>query len=68
MAINFRKLKKQIYKDWNGYIFFATDEQKNNFIGSVHLVNSSKRTLIRLLVEIIKMPDNQEWQEEFIIQ
>lgn len=67
MAINYRKLKSQIYIDWNGYIFIATDIQKQNFIESVAFNATSKRALIKFVVKLIYKPGNEDWREEFTI-
>lgn len=68
MAINFKKLNSQIrqFKPEvnNGYIFLATDEQKNNFIDSVACVGS-KRRLVKYLVELIKT--DEDWNKEFAL-
>ena len=68
MAINFRKLKSQIksfkpeVKD--GYIFIATDEQKNNGLFSIAKCGS-KRGLLSALSEDIK--DDEDFKREFTI-
>ena len=68
MAINFRKLKSQIksfkpeVKD--GYIFIATDEQKNNGLFSIAKCGS-KRWLLSALSEYIK--DDEDFKREFTI-
>lgn len=68
MAINFKKLNSQIRKFKpevrKGYIFLATDEQKNNFIVSVACVGSKLR-LINFLVGLIKTDD--DWRKEFAL-
>lgn len=66
MTINFRKLKSQIkpFKPEvkNGYIFIATDEQKNSGLFSVAKCGS-KRRLLSALSEYIK--DDEDFKREF---
>lgn len=68
MAIKFKKLRSQIrqFKPEvrKGYIFLATDEQKNNFIVSVACVGS-KRRLVKFLVKLIKT--DEDWRKEFAL-
>lgn len=68
MAINFKKLKNQIHpfrpEVKQGYIFIATDEQKNNFIDSIAKIGS-KRSLIKLIVYIILT--DEDWNKEFTL-
>ena len=68
MAIKFKKLRSQIRQfkpeARKGYIFLATDEQKNNFIVSVACVGS-KRRLINFLVGLIET--DEDWRKEFAL-
>lgn len=68
MAINFKKLRSQIRQfkpeARKGYIFLATDEQKNNFIVSVACVGS-KRRLVKFLDKLIKT--DEDWNKEFAL-
>lgn len=67
MAINFKKLKKQIHPlkpeaAGKGYIFIATDAQKDNGLFSIAKVGS-KRSLMNVLVWTIS--DDEDWSNEF---
>lgn len=68
MAINFKKLNSQVKpfkpEAKKGFIFLATDEQKNNFLCSVACVGS-KRRLMKFLVGLI-MTD-EDWRKEFVL-
>lgn len=68
MAINFKKLKSQIRPFKTevriGYIFLASDEQKNNFLYSVECVES-KRRFINFLVGHINT--DEDWNKEFAL-
>lgn len=68
MAINFRKLNKQIKpfkpESKKGYIFIATEEQVNNCIFSV-AVEGSKRNAMRCLKNLIA--GDKLFREEFTI-
>lgn len=68
MTINFRKLKSQIkpFKPEvkNGYIFIATDEQKNNGLFSIAKCGS-KRRLLSTLSEYVR--DDEDFKREFTI-
>lgn len=69
MAINYRKLKAQIkpFKPeakHTGFIFIATEEQKNNFICSVSMPGS-KRELMRVLKLLISI--DEDFRKEFTI-
>lgn len=67
MGINYKKLKKQIFplnEVKQGYIFIATDNQKDNFIDSTYVIGS-KRTTIRILTHLINNKEFPEWKEEF---
>ena len=70
MAINFKKLKRQIHhfkpECKQGYIFIATEKQKNNFIDSIAAVGS-KRCLIYILTTFINDKSLPEWGDEFLI-
>lgn len=66
MEINFRKLKSQI-RAWKpevkaGYIFIATNEQKDNYIPSI-AKPGSKRSLIKVLISFIS--EDEDWAKEF---
>lgn len=68
MAINFKKLKSQIFK-WkpeskSGYIFIPTTEQENNFIFSV-ATKGSKRRIMKYLIEVIKT--DLSYRKEFTL-
>lgn len=67
MSINFKKLKSQIIlfkpEIKSGYIFIATEEQKNKFICSISKVDS-KRSLIKILVELIRQ--DEDYKAEFL--
>lgn len=72
MAINFRKLKKQVKQlkpeaGGTGYIFIATDEQQNKGIFSIAQYGSRTHFMNRLLVPFIKESAYKEWREEFVI-
>lgn len=67
MTIGFKKLKKQIHPlkpeaAGNGYIFIATDTQKDNGLFSIAKVGS-KRSLMIILVWTIL--DDEDWNNEF---
>lgn len=68
MAINFKKLNSQVKpfkpEAKKGFIFLATDEQKNNFLCSVASVGS-KRRLMNFLVGLIKT--DEDWRKEFAL-
>lgn len=68
MAINFRKLNKQIKpfkpESKKGYIFIATEEQVNNCIFSV-AVEGSKRRTMKCLKDLIA--GDKFFREEFTI-
>ena len=68
MAINFKKLNSQVKpfkpEAKKGFIFLATDEQKNNFLCSV-CKYGSKRRLMKFLVGLI-MTD-EDWRKEFAL-
>lgn len=66
MAINFKKLNAQIHpfkpESHAGFIFIATDEQKNNFVPSVAKAGS-RRSLIRVLTWFIR--NDEDFAREF---
>ena len=66
MAINFRRLNAQIrpfkQESKRGFIFIATDEQKDNFIPSV-AKEGSRRSLIRVLTWFIH--NDEDFAREF---
>lgn len=68
MAIDFKKLNSQIHplkpEVKTGYIFIATDTQKNNFLYSVAKVGS-KQSLLRTLIRLIRA--NEDFQAEFAL-
>ena len=58
MAINYRKIKSQIKRlapeaKHDGYIFIATDEQKNDFIVSMVTYNIRRGNARRRLIEAV---------------
>lgn len=69
MIVNFKKLKSQIKPflpeaGGRGYIFIATDEQKEKDLYSMSL-KGSKRKLISFLVENLR--DDQPFKDEFAL-
>lgn len=69
MAINFKKLKSQIKPfrpeaKHSGFIFLATDEQKDNFVESI-VKPGSKRSFIAFLVDFIHI--DEDFRREFTI-
>ena len=68
MPINFIKIKSQIHpfkpEVKKGYIFIATDQQKNDFIDSIAEIGS-KRSLIRLVVQQIQQ--DEDYKAEFLL-
>lgn len=68
MAINFRKLNRQVLpfkpEVKQGFMFIATDEQKENGLFSIAKVGS-KRSLMTFLVETIK--SDEDFKREFSI-
>ena len=68
MAINFRKLNAQIRplkKEVRpGYIFLATDEQKNRFVDSVAKLGS-RRKFMRTMLHFIQC--DKDYADEFTL-
>lgn len=68
MAINFRKLNRQVLpfkpETKQGFIFIATDEQKENGLFSIAKVGS-KRSLMTILVDTIS--SDEDFKHEFSI-
>lgn len=68
MAINFRKLNRQVLpfkpETKQGFIFIATDEQKESGLFSIAKVGS-KRSLMTILVDTIN--SDEDFKREFSI-
>lgn len=68
MAIAFKKLNSQIHllkpEVKAGYIFIATDKQKDNFVCSISKTGS-KQSLLRLLIRLIRT--DEYFKAEFTI-
>ncbi len=68
MAINFRKLNRQVLpfkpETKQGFIFIATAEQKENGLFSIAKVGS-KRSLMTILVDTIN--SDEDFKREFSI-
>lgn len=68
--INYKQLKKQIVRDDGcackpGYMFIATDEQKNNGIDSI-FQEGSKKGLLKTLTYLINCDDY--FRREFFLK
>ena len=68
MVINFRKLNRQVLpfkpETKQGFIFIATDEQKESGLFSIAKVGS-KRSLMTILVDTINF--DEDFKREFSI-
>lgn len=68
MAINFRKLNRQVLpfkpETKQGFIFIATDEQKENGLFSIAKVGS-KRSLMTIIIDTIN--SEEDFKREFSI-
>lgn len=68
MAINFKKLNRQVHpfkpEVKKGFIFIATDEQKENDLYSI-AKKGSRKSLMRILEWMIK--NDEDFKREFSI-